>query len=133
MAKDNPKDVLRRSLQGGAAYFVCVTIAHWAGVKLPGLFVYYNIPSYAYQDRGIGIMAFGWAMFLLGASRELSLVPFLLTAGAAGILGFSVINLSTEVAALASPDGVAGFWVVVVGLAAYLGWVIVWWRLSRRS
>ena len=124
--------MLRWSLQAGAAYFVCVAIAHWAGVKVPGLFVYYNIPSYAYQDKGIGILSFGWAMFLFAASKELSILPAIIAAGMAGILGFSIINLSGEVAFLAGSKGVAGFWVVVIGLAAYLAWVIVWWQVSGR-
>ena len=123
--------MLRGSLRAGAAYFVGVTVAHWAGVKVPGLFVYYSIPSYAYQDKGIGILSFGWAMFLLAASRNFGVMPFLLTAGVVGILGFSVINLSAEVAALAAPGNLAGFWGVVAGLAAYLGWVAAWWRLAR--
>ena len=125
--------MLQGSLQAGAAYFVCVTIAHWAGVKVPGLFVYYNIPSYAYQDRGIGIMTFGWAMFLLAVSRHLMMLPYLIAAGIAGIIGFSVNNVSDEVAAMAPPGGLVGVWGVVVGLAAYLVWIVVWWRVSQRT
>lgn len=119
---------LRWSLRAGAGYFLSVTAAHWAGFKVPGLFVYYDIPSYAYQDRGIGIMSFGWAMFLLGASAELALMPYVVAAGVAGILGFSIINLSPEIAALAPAGQAGGYWAVVGGLGAYLAWLIACWR-----
>jgi hypothetical protein len=79
------------------------------------------------------MMAFGWALFLLAASQELSIVPYLLAAGIAGIVGFSLNNLSAEIAALAPAGGVAGWWFVVAGLAAYLAWVVVWWRLASRT
>ena len=56
------KKVLKWSLGGGAVYFLAVTVAHWVGFKVPGLFIYYDIPSYAYQDRCIGVLCFGWAV-----------------------------------------------------------------------
>ena len=127
-----PERALQWSLRGGAAYFVCVTAAHWAGFKVPGLFLYYSIPSYAYQDRCIGTLCFGWAVFIFAASRLASLVPAVLIAGVAGLLGFSMINLSPEMAALARPQDLAVFWRILLLLAGYLGWVAVWWQLARR-
>ena len=128
-----PRAVLRWSLRLGAAYFVAVTAAHWAGCKVPGLFIYYSIPSYPYLDRGIGTLSFGWAVFIWTASREPSLVPAVLIAGAAGILGFSTINLSHEMAALAAPRDLAVFWIEIAALAAYLGWLAAWSRLAERD
>ena len=125
--------VLRGSLRVGAAYFVAVTIAHWVGWKVPGLFIYYNIPSYAYQDRCIGVLCFGWAIFLFAAARHAVLVPALLVAGAAALLGYSMINLSPELAALAPPQGLAGCWLIVLSLAGYLTWVAAWFWLAQKG
>jgi hypothetical protein len=35
----------------GVAYFCCMAFAHFFGVKVPVLFVYYDTPFYAYQDK----------------------------------------------------------------------------------
>lgn len=43
-------------LLAGAAYFLAVSSAHMTGFKLPGLFIYYSLPSYGYQDRIIGFL-----------------------------------------------------------------------------
>ena len=126
-----PRAVLRWSLRLGAAYFVAVTAAHWAGCKVPGLFIYYSIPSYHYLDCGIGTLSFGWAVFIWAASRELSLTPAVLIAGVGGILGFSMINLSGEMASLASPHDLAMFWVELSILAGYLFWLAVWAVLAK--
>jgi hypothetical protein len=127
------RTMLTWSLRGGAIYFVAVTIAHWLGVKVPGLFIYYSTPSYAYLDRGIGTLAFGWSVFLFTASRQLSIVPAALFAGAAGVLGFAAITLSPEVRSLAPPGDLAAFWLEIFMLAAFVGWVAVWWIMANRS
>ena len=128
-----PRAVLRWSLRLGAAYFVAVTAAHWAGCKVPGLFIYYSIPSYHYLDCGIGTLSFGWAVFMWASSRALSLMPAVLAAGTAGILGFSLITLSPEVASLARPQDLRAFWIEIVVLAAYVVWLAVWFRLAKRN
>jgi len=37
---------LRLLLYAGAAYFLGVAVVHSLGIKIPGLFVYFNVPSY---------------------------------------------------------------------------------------
>lgn len=34
----------------GVVYFSCMAFAHFFGIKVPVLFVYYDTPYYAYQD-----------------------------------------------------------------------------------
>ena len=133
MSHGRDETVLRWSLRAGAAYFVCVTAAHWLGTKIPGLFIYYSIPSYPYLDRGIGTLSFGWAVFIFAASRQPSLTPAVLIAGVAGLLGFSLINLSGEMASLASPGDLTVFWVELGLLAAYLAWLAAWFVFAKRE
>ena len=133
MAGGKAEAVLRWSLRVGGAYFVAVTAAHWLGTKIPGLFIYYSIPSYTYLDRGIGTLSFGWAVFIFAASRQRSLMPAILVTGVGGILGFSLINLSGEIASLASPHDLAMFWCELAVLAGYLVWLTVWSALAQRE
>jgi hypothetical protein len=61
---------LRWSLWAGAAYFALVALANGAQTKLPVLFIYFDVPSHAYQDRIIGFLAFGWSAFFATAARD---------------------------------------------------------------
>ncbi len=48
-------------------YFLAVALAHQLGLKLPLLFIFYDVASERYQDLIISFLSFGWAMlFLIG-------------------------------------------------------------------
>jgi hypothetical protein len=52
MSNRNPSPaLLRLALWAGAAYFCCMAVAHFFGLKYPLLFVYYDVPFFAYQDK----------------------------------------------------------------------------------
>lgn len=61
--------VLKWSLLPASMYCLSVVAAHMLGAKVPILFVYFNVPSNAYQDR---IIASGLRTKLLRRGR---LVP----------------------------------------------------------
>jgi hypothetical protein len=46
--------ILKWLLLAGAVYFLAIAIVHM-------LFVYYDLPSYGYQDRIISFLSFGWS------------------------------------------------------------------------
>ena len=54
----------------GAVYFMAIAIVHMLRIKVPLLFVYFDVPSYGYQDRIISFLSFGWSSFLFTASRD---------------------------------------------------------------
>ena len=118
------------ALRIGAAYFFAVAVAHWIGFKAPGLFIYYNIPSNTYQDRGIGTLSLGWAIFIWVASKHAELVPAVLVAGASALAGFALITLTPEIAGLA-PQGLMPYWTQLFFHALYLGWVAWAWRQGK--
>ena len=129
--------VLRWSLVAGALYFLGITIAHVLGIRIPGLYIYFDVPSYAYQDRIIASLAFGWSVFLFTAAREpvknRDLVVAILVAGAGAILGLSVVNLATDFDALGPGVQVSLFWLETLALCGYLTWLLVFYRRSRRE
>ncbi len=47
------------SLRAGAVYFACVALAHTAGVKIPGLFIYHDVPPHIDQEQIIAFLAPG--------------------------------------------------------------------------
>jgi hypothetical protein len=99
--------ILRWLLLIGAVYFLVVAIAHMVRIKIPMLYVYYDVPSYGYQDRIISFLSFGWSIFLVAAStdplKNRDFVKAILIAGLVAIFGLSIINETTDFHAL-SPD-----------------------------
>ena len=94
MNKDIQK--LKLLLLLGSVYFFLVAIFHMIGIKIPPLFIYYNVPSYTYQDRIISFLAFGWSVFLftafLNPIKNRILIQAILIAGAGAIIGLELVN-----------------------------------------
>ncbi|MFH1441513.1 MAG: hypothetical protein ABIH18_05700 [Candidatus Omnitrophota bacterium] len=127
-----PKKNLYCSLITGSIYFFLVSVAHMAGIKIPVFFIYFNVPSYAYQDRIISFLAFGWAMFLLCAAINvknglMNSIKYILLAGAAGIIGLSLINISTDFKQLSQDINPLFFWLETGGLLIYFIWLLVFY------
>ena len=89
---------IKITLLFGSIYFLLMAIAHAIGFKIPGLFIYFNVPSYVYQDKTIFFLAFSWAIFYFMAFRDpnTQIVKSILIVGAAAILMLTFINLSTD-------------------------------------
>lgn len=107
------------------------------GVKVPLLFVYFNVPSYAYQDRIISFLAFGWSAFLFTASRDpvknVALVKAILLAGVGAIVSLSIINTTTDFKALSPEINVTVFWMETAVLLLYVSWLIFFYFRSQNE
>jgi len=130
--------VLKYSFIPGAAYFLLVSIAHLFNIKVPVLFIYYNIESFAYQNKIISLLSFGWAAFfctgyILVKLQKTKYSILHIAAGVFGILVFIVINLGKEVRALARGGSLFPYWLVVSILFLYLIWLIFFYGLSMRK
>jgi hypothetical protein len=139
MNVSNPKSmdarILEWSLLAGAIYFACVALAHTIGFKVPGLFIYFNVPSQPYQDQLIGVLAFGWAALFYVASVDPVSQPApstaLLLVSAAAVLGLSRINALTDFNSLSPNITTPVFWVQVGILFCYLVWLVIFFYRSR--
>jgi len=105
MLKKAPHTLLRWAFFGGAIYFALISIAHMFGWKVPIFFIYYNLPSFAYQDKLIALLAFGWAMFLYSGykstkANELVAAKYIIISLYGAIVGLIIINSSTNFNAL---------------------------------
>jgi hypothetical protein len=129
--------ILKWSLLTGSIYFLVVAAAHMLGAKLPLLFIYYNVPSYAYQDRIISFLAFGWAAFFFTASRDpqkhSALVNAILVTGAAAVLGLATINLTTDFHSLDARIDPRVFWMETAGMFFYWLWLLAFSHRSARQ
>lgn len=127
--------ILKWLLLAGAVYFSAVAVVHMFRIKIPMLFVYYNVPSYGYQDRIISFLSFGWAAFLFVASadpaKNRAAVKAILSAGLAAIFGLTVINGITDFHALSPDINPAVFWIEVLGLSMYEAALILFYFLAK--
>ena len=118
-----PAPLLRALLLICVAFFVCMGTAHFIGLKLPVLFVYYDTPYYAYQDRIIAFTLVTYAALFFAASRDRGVVPFALISIWATVLGLAYINGSSELAEVLNGGTTTIYWLITAafgGLAAVL-------------
>ena len=112
------KSVLKYLLLAGAVYFTAVALAHLLGKKIPGLFIYYNVPSTRYQDQIISFLAFGWACFFFAVSNNLKMIWYLLVAGIVAVAAIANINITNDFRQLAGV-GKTAFWLQAAVLTIY--------------
>ena len=108
-------------LYAGAVYFLGVALVHGMGVKIPGLFVYYNVPSHAYQDRIISFLSLGWAGFFYLAARKMDadLIKLILIIGLAAIIALVFNTIITDFQQLDPSINQVDFMWIIGGLMLY--------------
>lgn len=128
--------ILQWLLRIGALYFASVSLAHAMELKLPGLFIYFNVPSFPYQDHIIAFMTFGWAVFYFVASvnpRDNPLVvKGVILSSAVAIAGLARINIYDELELISPGVNLLHFWLQTTILAVYIGWLVIFHVKSRR-
>ena len=73
------KKILDLSLLAGVAIFSSMAVAHFLGLKIPLLFIYYDTPFHAYQDKIISFAVLAYVGLFYAASRDIAVVPIALT------------------------------------------------------
>jgi len=66
---------LKYGLLAGMVYFCCMAVAHYFGIKQPLLFVYYDTPFYAYQDKIISFAVVSYIALFYSAAQHRAVVP----------------------------------------------------------
>lgn len=128
--------ILKLSLLAGAIYFFLVSVAHLSGLKIPGLFIYFEIPSYSYQDNIVAFLTLGWAIFFYTAFtnplKNIALVKAILVAGAAAIIILCLINISTNFLPLNNSVNIKIIWLETTILFFYwLLLIVFYFRLKK--
>lgn len=128
----NSHKLLSWSLFAGGVYFFLISIAHLFGIKIPILFIYFNVPSYIYQDMIISFLAFGFGMFLYAGyssvkRNELITTKYIIIAGFGAVIGLMNINLFTDFnyfeAEFKLKISLANFWSETIFVFLYILWL----------
>ena len=112
-----PSGMLRVLLFVCVLFFLCMGTAHFIGLKWPVLFVYFDTPFYAYQDRIISFTLVTYAALFFAATRDTKVVPFALISIWSTVAGLAYINGSSELAdVLADGQGTLIYWLQTAAL-----------------
>ena len=107
-----------------AGFFVLMGTAHFFGIKLPVLFVYFDTPFYGYQDRIIAFTLVTYASLFVAAAMHPQIRPFALVSIWSTVAGLAYVNVSPDLAeVLADDQGTLLYWLqtgAFAGLAAVL-------------
>ena len=127
--------VLRWSILAGAVYFALVAVAHAFGLKVPGLFIYFDVPSHRYQDGIISFLCFGWSAFFFTAATEppshRPATRAIIVAGIIAIAGLSLINALANFHAISPLSQVSIFWLEAGLGLLYWSWLACLVSLTR--
>lgn len=105
----------------GVIYFTAMAIAHYFGTKIPGLFVYYDTPYYAYQDKIISFAVCAYIALFYSASKHREVAPSAIIVLALTVLGLSSVNLSCALyVVLEAGKSTVPYWIQTGAIAAYL-------------
>lgn len=124
--------ILSGLLWAGVAYFVCMAVAHFFGVKIPVLFVYYDTPFYAYQDKIIAFAVVAYVCLFVTAARMPQAAPAALAAIWITVLGLASVNLSEALRAVLKGGSTAAYWAQTAALAGYAAALTLAWLKARR-
>jgi hypothetical protein len=132
-----PPVPLRLALWAGVAYFCCMAVAHFFGLKYPLLFVYYDVPFHAYQDKIISFAVVAYVCLFANAALHRIAVPAAIVALGVTVLGLSSVNVSDALGSVLDGRSTRVYWLQTGLIAGYfallLGLYVAGERASRHS
>lgn len=117
--------LLNASLWAGVAYFCCMAVAHFFGLKYPLVFVYYDVPYHAYQDKIISFAVVAYICLFYTAATNRATVPAALVALGVTVLGLSAVNMSEALQSVLGGRSTAMYWAQTGLIAVYFAWLVV--------
>ena len=111
----------RYAFLAGAAYFCCMATAHFFSIKVPILFVYYDTPFYAYQDKIISFAVCAYIALFYSASQHRPVALNAIIVLAITVAGLSFVNVSNALASvLQDGQSTTPYWVQTGAIGFYL-------------
>ncbi len=125
--------ILRYSMISCCSYFTAMATAHFFSIKYPILFVYWDTPFYAYQDKIISFCALNYAVLFCGAIKHPKVTPFAILAMVNTVIGLSLVNTSDDLAKVLNGKTTKWYWAQVAFIAGLTGWLAFWWSKSSHG
>jgi hypothetical protein len=133
----NNSKILSESILAGSVYFGLVAAAHLVRLKIPGLYIYFELPSYSFQDNIVALFALGWSIFFYTIAKDvlnnIRMVKAIIIAGAAAIIILSVTNIRTDFSSLSNSVEIRIIWFQTVLLFFYWLWLVVFYVKVKKE
>lgn len=126
-----PSPFLRGLLLICVAFFACMALAHFFGLKVPVLFVYWDPPFYAYQDKIIAFLLVTYMVLFAGAARHRVMVPYALVSAWSTVAGLALVNLSDALAQVLNGGGTLAYWAITAAFAVPAVVLTLLWSRDR--
>lgn len=118
----------------GAIYFFFMAVAHFFGIKMPILFVYYDTPFYAYQDKIISFAVFAYIALFYSASQFRPVALNAIIVLAITVAGLISVNLSSALElVLDSNQSTLPYWLQTAAIAFYLMTLVILYVVDGRK
>jgi hypothetical protein len=105
----------------GVAYFCGMAVAHFFSIKVPVLFVYYNTPFYAYQDKIISFAVCAYIALFYAAAQHRQVARYAIMVLGLTVLGLGAVNVSDDLAAVMTlGQSTLPYWLQTAAIAFYL-------------
>ena len=126
--------ITKYAFLAGSFYFVCMAIAHFFGIKLPILFIYYDTPYYAYQDKIISFAVCAYIALFYSAAQNRQAAPNAIIILALTILGLASVNLSEALeSVLVAGQSTFPYWLQTGAIGVYLVALIILYVKDGKS
>jgi len=110
-----------------------MAVAHYFGIKQPLLFVYYNTPFYAYQDKIISFAVISYVALFYSAAQNRTVVPAALFVLGVNVLGLASINLSNALeSVLQEGQSTIPYWIQTGLIAVYFIAILVLYLRDKK-
>eukprot|EP00039_Didymoeca_costata_P024027 m.9034 g.9034 ORF g.9034 m.9034 type:complete len:140 (+) comp3996_c0_seq1:88-507(+) len=130
---EKPEKLLRMALQTGVLYFISMATAHFTSFKVPLLFVYYDVPFYAYQDSIIAFCVLTYCLLFIAASEHRVIVPYALACMFFTTVGLMNVNLHSDLQkAIGEGNSTMNYWIQTAGVGFY-GAVLFYLYLTQEQ
>lgn len=97
-----------------------MAVAHYFGIKVPVLFVYYDTPFYAYQDKIISFAVCAYIALFFSASKHRDVALTAIVVLGLTVVGLSGVNISEALASvLTEGQSTFPYWLQTSAIALY--------------
>jgi hypothetical protein len=111
-----------------------MAIAHFFGLKVPLLFVYYDTPFYSYQDKIISFAVTAYVALFYLASRDRKNVPAALVVLGLTTAGLTFIDLSSDLSGvMTSGQTTLPYWLQTAFIGVYFVALLLFYIRDGKS
>lgn len=103
-------------------------------LQVPLLFIYYDVPSHAYQDKIISTCTATFALLMFHAAHNTEMAPVALLSLLFTLIGMAGVNISGDLRKAIGPAATtAPYWGQTAAMGVFLVMLVFVWYVEERT